>query len=217
MDHLATNIHQLRIEADLTLEDIAGDMMVDKDTIQAWEDGTQRPTEEELKELCTLLRIHEEDILSRDIAEERKIAGVKMKKDKNRTDYNWYFGNKKVWAAYIGMSIIVPLIFILIYVVLKPLMAPSIAEALENETASIIMQYLKSNYVLIYCYEAASFVQGVFLTIMYIRKHPFHFQWWYLWFIGIILSVWEAVALVGFLPGYIYIIYQAVFKRGKNR
>ena len=90
MSILSDNIKLLREEAYLSKEDIAYDMHIDKELVDSWENGTIVPDEDELSELCKLIHIHPEDILSRNLVEERGNADKAMRKN-SRKDFNWYY------------------------------------------------------------------------------------------------------------------------------
>lgn len=54
-------------------------MNVSKETVVNWEKGKQDPTNEQIEQMCPILRIHLEDFLERDIQQERNDAGRRMK------------------------------------------------------------------------------------------------------------------------------------------
>ena len=80
MSNINTNIKVLREEARLSVEEFAEKMNVSKETVVNWEKGKQDPTNEQIEQMCPILRIHLEDFLERDIQQERNDAGRRMKK-----------------------------------------------------------------------------------------------------------------------------------------
>ncbi len=216
MSILSDNIKLLREEAYLSKEDIAYDMHIDKELVDSWENGTIVPDEDELSELCKLIHIHPEDILSRNLVEERGNADKAMRKN-SRKDFNWYYGSRSTWTTFIVMAIVVPVVFLLVYFIGKPILTPYVLYQLQEQTASFLMRLLKTNYILIYSYAICSFICGVFMLVLYFKSHTFRFQWWYIFFIEFIIAIFVIGSLVLFIPCYIYILYQAIWKRGKNR
>lgn len=79
MSNINTNIKVLREEARLSIEEFAEKMNVSKETVVNWEKGKQDPTNEQIEQMCPILRIHLEDFLERDIQQERNDAGRRMK------------------------------------------------------------------------------------------------------------------------------------------
>ena len=71
MSNINTNIKVLREEATLSVEEFAEKMNVSKETVVNWEKGKQDPTNEQIEQMCPILRIHLEDFLERDIQPER--------------------------------------------------------------------------------------------------------------------------------------------------
>ena len=76
MSNINTNIKVLREEARLSIEEFAEKMNVSKETVVNWEKGKQDPTNEQIEQMCPILRIHLEDFLERDIQQERIITGI---------------------------------------------------------------------------------------------------------------------------------------------
>lgn len=70
MSNINTNIKVLREEARLSVEEFAEKMNVSKETVVNWEKGKQDPTNEQIEQMCPILRIHLEDFLERDIQQE---------------------------------------------------------------------------------------------------------------------------------------------------
>lgn len=79
MSNINTNIKVLREEARLSVEEFAEKMNISKETVVNWEKGKQDPTNEQIEQMCPILRIHLEDFLERDIQQERNDAGRRMK------------------------------------------------------------------------------------------------------------------------------------------
>ena len=86
MSNINTNIKVLREEARLSIEEFAEKMNVSKETVVNWEKGKQDPTNEQIEQMCPILRIHLEDFLERDIQQERNDAGRRMKKSNTRVN-----------------------------------------------------------------------------------------------------------------------------------
>ena len=77
---LGANIKLLREEARLTKEQLAEKVNISVEELTNIEKGKIIPDNRLLKQMCVYLRISVEDILERDIVEERNEAGRRMKK-----------------------------------------------------------------------------------------------------------------------------------------
>lgn len=209
MTNIHTNIKVLREEARLTQQEFAEKINVSEETVALWEKGKLDPTSEQIKKMCPILRIHEEDFLERDILAERTDAGHRMRKSKDRSNYNWYLGNRLSMAFYISYLIIIPLIGLLVGFMVKSI--------LEEATKEMSFSVNISLYAVLYAVIAMGFISAIYIYIFLFRKGILHFRWWYIFWISLIsmISIFVGSIATPFLYGYAF--YKGVIRKGKNR
>lgn len=212
---LASNIKVLRQEARLSIEEFAEKAGVSVDTVKAWENGTSKPYTKDLMIICPILRIHEDDILERDIASERMEATKRMKHSNVRSNYNWYYGSRRKIIFYLLPVIIIPVLFLLTYLVVTS--TSSFEELIAfYESQKIEVNFMIKYYYIVYPYIASGICASVFIIIELIKKFGRYFRVWYIYLIISFASVILAILLLMLIPYYIYCLYQLFIKRGKN-
>lgn len=209
MTNIHTNIKVLREEARLTQQELAEKINVSEETVALWEKGKLDPTSEQIRKMCPILRIHEEDFLERDILAERTDAGNRMKKGKDRSSYNWYLGNRLSMTFYISYLIIIPIVGILVGAITK-----SLAEEAAKQMDLIINTTLPA---IVYAVIAMGFVSAIYIYIFLFKRGILHFRWWYIFWISFIsiFSILIGSIATPFLYGYAF--YKGVIRKGKNR
>lgn len=212
MSNINTNIKVLREEARLSVEEFAERMNVSKETVVNWEKGKQDPTNEQIEQMCPILRIHLEDFLERDIQQERNDAGRRMRKSNTRINYNWYLGDKKIMFFYISYLIIIPLVFFIGYLLSKSTYSEFVNQITDEE----VLERIKLYYYLSGL-AWVGVVTCIYVLIYLFKKRIINFRWWYLtWITGILaVSVFLGSVAAPFL--YVYAFYKGIIKKGKNR
>ncbi|MCM1260935.1 MAG: helix-turn-helix domain-containing protein [Prevotella sp.] len=209
MTNIHTNIKVLREEARLTQQEFAEKLNVSEETVALWEKGKLDPTSEQIRKMCPILRIHEEDFLERDILAERTDAGNRMKKGKDRSSYNWYLGNRLSMTFYISYLIIIPIVGILVGAITK-----SLAEETAKQMDFIVNTTLPA---IVYAIIAMGFISAIYIYIFLFKRGILHFRWWYIFWISFIsiFSILIGSIATPFLYGYAF--YKGVIRKGKNR
>ena len=209
MTNIHTNIKVLREEARLTQQEFAEKINVSEETVVLWEKGKLDPTSEQIRKMCPILRIHEEDFLERDILAERTDAGNRMKKGKDRSSYNWYLGNRLSMVFYISYLIIIPIVGLLVGFMVKAILEEVIKEMSFPVNISL--------YAILYAIIAMGFVSAIYIYIFLFRRGILHFRWWYIFWISLIsmISIFIGSIATPFLYGYAF--YKGVIRKGKNR
>ena len=206
---LGANIKLLREEARLTKEELAEKVNISVEELTNIEKGKIIPDNKLLKQMCVYLRISVEDILERDIVEERNDAGRRMKHSSSRKDYNWYLGDKKKFIFYLSYLFVIPITFIIAYLILSP-MKDVLIETLEmtNTKANLLILY--------YSYLAAAFPALIYLIIFIVKRFRIVFRWWYILIFSLIITIATILANILLIPGLIYSLYQVIIKKGRN-
>lgn len=209
MTNIHTNIKVLREEARLTQQEFAEKINVSEETVVLWEKGKLDPTSEQIRKMCPILRIHEEDFLERDILAERTDAGNRMKKGKDRSSYNWYLGNRLSMAFYISYLIIIPIVGLLVGFMVKAILE----EVIKEMSFPVNISF----YAILYAIIAMGFVSAIYIYIFLFRRGILHFRWWYIFWISLIsmISIFIGSIATPFLYGYAF--YKGVIRKGKNR
>ena len=141
MSSIHTNIRVLREEARLSQEEFAEQLNVDVQTVKLWEKGKIDPSDDEITKMCPILRIHKEDFLERDILAERTNANSKMKRGQNRSNYDWYYGNRLNMAFYVSYLILIPIIMIVTFILVGNIFDASLEQEMMEELSSYRMIY----------------------------------------------------------------------------
>lgn len=218
MDNLASNIKVLREEARLSQIEFAARAGVDLETVQAWETGAKRPLTKDLMIICPILRIHEEDILERDILAERIEANKKLKQSKVRNDYDWYYGSRKKILFYALAIVLIVLASLLTYLYVTnfgyfdTMINELIAEGVSLNEISITLRY----YYIWYPALAASVVTLIFIGIELSKRVRIRWNPWYVLFIIPMISFGVMLGTLIVVPYIFYALYMLIIKRGKN-
>ena len=214
-EYIGKNIKLLRKEARLTIEELASESEISIERLEEIETNETKVFTKELMVLCPILHISEEDIRERNLEEERRQAEINLKGSKSRTNYNWYYGDKKKILFYVLNLILVPVVFFVAYLICNKIL-PIIFqpdEFIDMETCQMLIK----RYQIIYPYIASSITSLVFMVIELFKKVKIPLYYWYLFFIGIIISLLFIAGIILLIPFYIYCIYQIFVKKGKNR
>ena len=105
MSILSENLKLLHQESGLSFEELSIRTGINESIIKAFENEQLEPNEYQLEILCRVLRFPYEDIYDRNLVEERKAATRKMRSNTTREQYNWYFGDRKVFWYYLSYII----------------------------------------------------------------------------------------------------------------
>lgn len=211
MPYISTNIKILREEARLSKEEFAEKMGVSVETVNLWEKGKLEPTDKEIEKMCPMLRIHIEDFLERDILSERNDAGRRMKKGSSRNNYNWYFGSRLQMAYYVSYLVIIPIVFISIFLLSKNTLTELQQEYPEFITGSINFQ------ASIYASFVVGFISGIYIFVYLFRSRIIVFKWWFVFWISAIISIMTVIGLITTPIIYVYAFYKGIIRKGKNR
>lgn len=211
MPYINTNIKVLREEARLSKEEFAEKMNVSVETVNLWEKGKLEPTDKEIEKMCPILRIHVEDFLERDILSERNDAGRRMKKGSSRSDYNWYFGSRSQMAYYVSYLVLVPVIFISIFLLSKNALTEIQQQYPEFITGSINL--LAS----IYASFVVGFISAIYIFVYLFRSRIIVFRWWYIFWVSAIITIATIIGLITTPIIYVYAFYKGIIRKGKNR
>lgn len=211
MPYINTNIRVLREEARLSKEEFAEKMNVDVETVNQWEKGKLEPTDKEIVRMCPILRIHVEDFLQRDILSERNDAGRRMKKGNSRSSYNWYFGSRSQMAYYISYLVLIPIVFVLVYVSFKNYFTQLQQSYPELVTFSISFRSI------VYASFVDGFISSVYIFVYLFKNRIISFKWWFIFWISAIITIATIIGLISTPIIYVYAFYKGIIRRGKNR
>lgn len=211
MPYFSTNIRVLREEARLSKEEFAEKMDVSVETVNLWEKGKLEPTDKEIKKMCPILRIHVDDFLERDILSERNDAGKRMKKGSSRSDYNWYFGSKSQMAYYISYLVLVPVIFISVFLLSKNALTEIQQQYPEFITTSIKFQ------ATLYASYVVGFISAIYIFVYLFRNRIIIFRWWYIFWVSAIITIATIIGMITTPVIYVFAIYKGIIRKGKNR
>ncbi len=213
IDFLGSNIKLLREEARLSIEEFAERAGVSVETVKAWENGTLRPYTKELMVICPILRIHEDDLLERNLVEERQSAYKRMKHGSDRKNFDWYYGSRSKLIFYLLPVILIPVIFILSFLIFTPIMEETKIYLNANGLEiPFDIEYMN----IIWAYIASSICGGVFMIIELIKRYRQYIRPWYIILAISFSMIVFTVICLALLPFYGYCVYQVFVKRGKN-
>ncbi len=203
--HLSTNIMQLRKEKRLTQEEFSEKLGVMVEEVKAWEKGEIVPSKKEIEKMITILKISYYDMMTRDILTERNQITIKMKKSKDRSNYDWYYGSKKKIILDLVYLTGIPLVFFLAFVIFK------------NAGYYVGTEFVQSNILrFALAYISCSIISGIIVTINIAIKFKYQFQWWHLFWISTLSWIVVLIGIISTIPYYIYTIVNLIMKRGKN-
>ena len=222
MSKLSQNLSILRKEANFSTQELSERTGINEQLIIAFEKDTITPNDEQLMVLCRTLKMPYEDIAIRDLAEERKNATKGMKQSQNRSNYNWYFGNRKWLFFYLGyiayfvIGVTILVLFYTNYFVQNEITVGAIKEYYYLEYPPypyfiffIIIMWNITRFGLI----AFGVGSSIFMLIDYFAGKRIGFRWWYLFFISIIITVLTILGVVGSIPYLVYVIYKLIRRK----
>lgn len=210
MYYIRTNIKILREERRLSIDEFAEMMGVESETVKLWEKGKLEPTSDEIKKMCPILRIHEEDFLERDILAERKGAGANMKKGDSRKTYDWYYGNRLVMSFYVSYLILIPILCVITYILTGSIIK-ELFKGIDLEPNFIL------TYQILYTLIVEGFVSGIYVVSYVFKKGIIRFQVWYLWIITPLIVLTTLLCGIAMPVLYGYAFYKGLILKGKNR
>lgn len=207
--YLFSNIQILRKEARLSPSELGEKMNVDEITVKDWESNKLIPSTNEIIKLCSILRISHYDMMTRDIKTERNEAGIKLKNSKDRKNYNWYYGDHKVVILNLIYLIGIPLLYVF-FVFFWNFVPIDLALLVK------LITLFKGAFPYVVAYVGVSLVSGLIISITFMIKHRYRFQFWHIFLISLFITVVELVGLIGTIPYYIYTLVKLIILRGRN-
>lgn len=207
--YLGSNIKQLRIEQGLTIKEFSEKVDIDFKKIKEIENNIYIPSFQEVEKMIPVLRISHYDIMTRNIVEERKTSEKKIKHSKDRKNYDWYYGSVKKVVLDMVFIIGIPALFLIGLVIVYPLTK-------ENYVESTLYNYLGENIKYLIAYLFSSVITGIVITINILKKYNYHFVWWHIFYLSVIITIVEAIGVLLTIPYYIYIIINLIIKKGRN-
>lgn len=185
---LSKNIKLLREEARLSKQELADKVNVSVDELITYEKAKAIPSKDLLEKMCVYLRISYEDIIERDLVNERNEAGKRMHQGANIKTYSWYYRTPQELIYYITYIILVGLGYYLLT--------------------------LFTNYL--YAYIIIGGIAGVYISTFIIRKKHLRFNVYYIFFIPIILSIIIIMGNILMIPFIFHAIYVLLIKHGRK-
>lgn len=207
--YLGSNIKQLRIEQGLTIKEFSKKVDIDLKKIKEIENNIYIPSFQEVEKMIPVLRISHYDIMTRNIVEERKTSEKKIKHSKDRKNYDWYYGSVKKVVLDMVFIIGIPALFLIGLIIVYPLTK-------ENYVESTLYNYLGENIKYLIAYLFSSVITGIVITINIFKKYNYHFVWWHIFYLSVIITIVEAIGVLLTIPYYIYIIINLIIKKGRN-
>lgn len=207
--HLGSNIKVLREEARLKEIDLANALGVSVEDIKNVEKGNLKLSTDQVEKLLPLLRIGLYDIMTRDILSERNEADKKMRRGKERSNYNWYYGNKNVVLINIIYIILIPAVYLLLAFPLRPLISGITFYIGEFCFVSKEVPFLQA-------YVVVSFISGILIFIKILQRINYQFRLWHLLWFTALISICIIIGVIGTIPYYIYVVVRLIILRGKN-
>lgn len=215
MKAIHSNIKVLREEARISQQEFADALGVDVKTVKSWENGKLEPTNEEIQQMCPLLRIHYEDLIERDILAERINAGKEMKKNGNRSTYDWYYGNRLTFAFYLSYIIIIPVVFLFLFLIIGKLYDAQLSQ-LPVQAQEAMTMPSKQFLQIVLSAEVCGFISAIYLLIYLFKKGIIKFQWWMIFIAFITFSILTFICTFLVPVFYIFAIYKGLIRKGKN-
>ena len=218
MSLLSENLKLLHQESGLSFEELSEKTGIDVVIIKAFEQEKLVPNDYQLELLCRVLKFPYEDIEERNLTEERKTATKKMRSSATREQYNWYFGNRKVFWFYLG--------YIIYFVVMITALSLYYINKLKGidlagEYALYKIYYTDVEPYWLFCIQViysevfvglSVFGFGVagFIGFHYLKTHQFIFRWWMIFFISTIIAFLRIFGIVAAIPYLIICITNLV-------
>lgn len=207
--YLGSNIKQLRLEQRLSINEFSKKVNIDEKIIEDIEKKIYIPSFQEVEQMLPVLRISHYDIMTRNIVLERMEAEKKIKHSKERKNYDWYYGSTRKIVLDLIFIISVPLLFLfglfIIYPVIKNVYIESTIYLAIGENIKYLIAYIFS-----------SIITGIIITIKTLKKINYHFVWWHIFYMSVIITLVEAIGILLTIPYYIYTIVILIIKKGRN-
>lgn len=208
MSLLSENLKLLHHESGLSFEELSDRTKIDVILLKAFENDKLVPNDFQLEELCRVLKFPYEDIYERNLVEERSSATKKMRSSQTREQYNWYFGDRKVFWFYLG--------YIIFFVLMVSLLTLYYVNKLKDVNIYEIYTLYKFEFAITSPYWVF-FIQFIynemfiglsifgfgvagFIAFHYLKTHQFVFHWWMLFFISTILAFLRIFGIVAAIP-----------------
>lgn len=208
MSILSENLKLLHQESGLTYEELSIRTGINESILKAFENEKLEPNEYQLEVLCRVLRFPYEDIYERNLIEERKTATKRMRSSNTRTQYNWYFGDRKVFWFYLS--------YIIFFVVMVTCLSLYYINKLSEINFLELYSLYKAQFGItisypLFCFEIvyneifiglSVFGFGVagFIGFDYFKKHQFVFRWWMIFFISTIIAFLRIFGIIAAIP-----------------
>lgn len=219
MSYTAKNLKVLRNEANLSFSELEELTGIDEDILREFEQGRLTPSYSQLVTLCRVLKMPIEDIDTRNLEDERRIATSQMKST-SRNNYNWYFGDRKRlmfligYIAYFFLGIgILGLIYYFKFSNID-------FEMMYYEYQQFYIMPAYETFVFQYIYEEvirSLYIFGlgtaIFMVVDYYSRHTFVFHWYLLFFLGMIITLAQIIGLLASIPFLVIVIRRIVLKK----
>lgn len=221
MSNISENLKLLREEADLSILELSEKTSIDERLINAFEMGQIEPNDYQLEVLCKVLKMPSDEIAYRNLKEERKNATKEMKQQTNRTNYNWYFGNKKhliFYICYLAFFVVGVTSLVLIYTAYFK-NGGFTWQMLEDYY--YLSGYTHSYFLFVIEFFWANMKTGLiifslgvsfFILFEYFSTHRFIIRWWYIFWISLFTTFVIVLGLVGAVPYFIIVLIK-IFTR----
>jgi len=221
MSILSSNLKLLREELSMSIEDLSYRVGISASDIEAYEKGTKIPNASNLIKLCETLRVPYEDVMERDLSEERKTAQQEMKKaykESKEGEFDWYYGNKKEKRFFIfymiyfvlGLALAGVAIWFVVTNINYDVLAQIYPEAELPLLKTIMITEYVSSIIGVFGFGA-----GIFILVDYFKSHTFVFNWWYIFLLSLIISIISIGGAILSIPFLVKSIKKVFLKKRK--
>ena len=202
---LGQNIKVLREEKELSTAELSSLVDIDEKELIDIEKGLVDVSEELLTKICSHINIAYDEIIKRDIYQERSNA-LKDMKGKSRSSYNWYYGDNTRRLFLILGLIIIPISLVISYFIFQRIYILPLNEISDIEERVLFEARFFS-------FLAVSLIPTVITNIIFMSFELFkyrgiRFNLYFLFFYTLIIIL--VILLI--IPFYIYLFYQLLFK-----
>lgn len=219
MSYTAKNLKVLRNEANLSFQELEELTGIDEEILREFELGHLNPSYSQLVTLCRVLKMPVEDIDTRNLEEERRNATIQMK-NTSRTNYNWYFGDRKRlmfligYIAYFFLGIgILGLIYYFKFsnIDFEMMYYEYQQHYIMPAYETFVFQYIYNEVInSLYIFGLGA---AIFMVVDYYSRHTFVFHWYLLFFLGIIITLAQIIGLLASIPFLVIVIRRIVLKK----
>lgn len=202
---LGQNIKVLREEKELSTAELSSLVDIDEKELIDIEKGLVDVSEELLTKICSHINIAYDEIIKRDIYQERSNA-LKDMKGKSRSSYNWYYGDNTRRLFLILGLIIIPISLVISYFIFQRIYILPLNEISDIEERVLFEARFFS-------FLAVSLIPAIITNIIFMSFELFkyrgiRFNLYFLFFYTLIIIL--VILLI--IPFYIYLFYQLLFK-----